>query len=211
VHWTNWFPGGFGQTDLSSQLKVVARMIAGRSVLSNKRQIFFVQIGGWDTHTSQIPSPTNQGQGQYSLINNLSRSIKAFSDAMKAINMWDKVMMFTASDFNRTFTPNKSDQTGGSDHAWGGHSIIAGGAVKGGRIYGQFPDLTVNGGIDASGNRGRWIPTTAVDQKASLIGKWFGLTDAQVNQVFPNLTRFQPDLSQSTLDARNLNMIDFAV
>jgi uncharacterized protein (DUF1501 family) len=211
VHWTNWFPGGFGQTDLSNQLKVVGRMIAGRSVLSNKRQIFFVQIGGWDTHTSQIPNPTNQGQGQYSLINNLSRSIKAFSDAMKAIGMWDKVMMFTASDFNRTFTPNKSDQTGGSDHAWGGHSIIAGGAVKGGRIYGRFPDLTVNGGIDASGNRGRWIPTTAVDQKASLIGKWFGLTDAQVNQVFPNLTRFQPDLSQSTLDARNLNMIDFAV
>lgn len=210
-HWTNWFPGGFGQTDLSNQLKVVARMIAGRSVLSNKRQIFFVQIGGWDTHTSQIPNPTAQNQGHYNLTNNLARSIKAFSDAMKAIGMWDKVMMFTASDFNRTFTPNKSDQTGGSDHGWGGHSIIAGGAVKGGRIYGRFPDLTVNGGIDCTGNRGRWIPTTAVDQKAALIGKWFGLTDAQVNQVFPNLTRFQSDLSTVTLDARNLNMIDFAV
>jgi uncharacterized protein (DUF1501 family) len=210
-HWTNWFPGGFAQTDLSNQLKVVARMIAGRSVLSNKRQIFFVQIGGWDTHVSQIPNPTAQNQGYYNLINNLSRSIRAFADCMKAIGMWDKVMMFTASDFNRTFTPNKSDQTGGSDHAWGGTSLIAGGAVQGGRIYGTFPDLTVNGGIDCTGNRGRWIPSTSVDQKAALIGKWFGLTDAQVQQVFPNLTRFQPDLSTSTLNARNLNMIDYTV
>jgi uncharacterized protein (DUF1501 family) len=210
-HWTNWFPGGFGQTDLSNQLKVVARLIAGRGVLSNKRQIFFVQIGGWDTHVSQIPSPTGQNQGQYNLINNLSRSIKAFSDAMKAIGMWDKVMMFTASDFNRTFTPNKSDQTGGSDHAWGGTSIVAGGAVKGGRIFGQFPDLTVNGGIDCTGNRGRWIPTTAVDQKAAMIGKWFGLSDSQLTTVFPNVLRFQPDFSNSTLIARNLDFIDFSV
>jgi uncharacterized protein (DUF1501 family) len=210
-HWTNWFPGGFGQTDLSNQLKVVARLIAGRGVLSNKRQIFFVQIGGWDTHVSQIPSPTGQNQGQYNLINNLSRSIKAFSDAMKAIGMWDKVMMFTASDFNRTFTPNKSDQTGGSDHAWGGTSIVAGGAVKGGRIFGQFPDLTVNGGIDCTGNRGRWIPTTAVDQKAAMIGKWFGLSDSQVTTVFPNILRFQPDFSNSTLIAKNLDFIDFSV
>jgi uncharacterized protein (DUF1501 family) len=209
-HWVNWFPAGFGQTDLSNQLKIVARMIAGRNVLSNKRQIFFVQIGGWDTHVSQIPNPTAPNQGYYSLINNLSRSIKAFSDAMKAQGMWDNVMLFTASDFNRTFTPNKSDATGGSDHAWGGTSIVAGGAVKGGQILGTFPDLTVNGGIDCTGNRGRWIPTTAVDQKAALIGKWFGLTDTQISQVFPNLTRFMPDLSNSTLVNRNLDFINFA-
>jgi uncharacterized protein (DUF1501 family) len=210
-HWTNWFPAGFAQTDLSNQLKVVARMIAGRSVLNNKRQIFFVQLGGWDTHVSQIPNPTAQNQGYYNLMNNLSRSIRAFADCMKAIGMWDKVMMFTASDFNRTFTPNKSDATGGSDHAWGGNSIVAGGAVKGGNLYGYFPDLTVNGGIDCTGNRGRWIPSTAVDQKAALIGKWFGLTDSQVQQVFPNFTRFQPDLSQSTLQSRNLDFVDFSV
>ncbi|MBE7493541.1 MAG: DUF1501 domain-containing protein [Verrucomicrobiaceae bacterium] len=210
-HWTNWFPPGFGVTDLGNQLRIVARMIAGRSVLSNKRQIFFVQIGGWDTHVSQIPNPTAQNQGYYNLMNNLSRSIRAFADCMKAIGMWDKVMMFTASDFNRTFTPNRSDATGGSDHAWGGTSLIAGGEVKGGRIYGRFPDLTVNGGIDCTGNRGRWIPSTSVDQKGALIGKWFGLTDAQVTQVFPNFTRFQPDLSGSTLTARNLDVIDFSV
>lgn len=210
-HWSNWFPGGFVQTDLSNQLKVVARMIAGRSALSNKRQIFFVQIGGWDTHTSQIPNPTAQNQGYYNLVNNLSRSIKAFSDAMKALGMWDKVMLFTASDFNRTFTPNKNDATGGSDHAWGGHSLVTGGAVKGRQILGTFPDLTVNGGIDCTGNRGRWIPTTAVDQKAAMIAKWFGVAENQLPIVFPNIFRFQPDFSVGTLQNRNLDFIDFGV
>jgi uncharacterized protein (DUF1501 family) len=211
VHWNNWFPGGFGQTDLSNQLKVVARLIQGRSQLSNSRQIFFVQVGGWDTHTSQIPN-ANVNAGQYNLINNLSRSVKAFSDCMKAIGMWDKVMMFSASDFNRTFTPNKNDATGGSDHAWGGNSFVCGGAVKGGQILGTFPDLTVGGGIDAtSSNRGLWIPTTAVDQKAAMIAKWFGLTDSQLANVFPNIFRFQPDFSPSTLVARNLDFVDFSV
>ena len=210
AHWTNWFPGGFGQTDLSSQLKVVARMIAGRSQLNNKRQIFFVQVGGWDTHTSQIPN-ANANAGHYSLINNLSRSIRAFRDAMVSIGMWNNVMLFSASDFNRTLTPNKNDATGGSDHAWGGHSLVCGGAVKGKQILGQFPDLTVNGGIDCTGNRGRWIPTTSVDQKAALIAKWFGVSVSQLTSVFPNLLRFMPDLSTSTLQARNLDFINFGV
>lgn len=208
VHWTNWFPGGFGQTDLSSQLKVVARMIAGRSQLNNKRQIFFVQVGGWDTHTSQIPNG-NANAGHYGLVNNLSRSIRAFRDAMVSIGMWNNVMLFSASDFNRTLTPNKNDATGGSDHAWGGHSLVCGGAVKGRQILGQFPDLTVNGGIDCTGNRGRWIPTTSVDQKAALIAKWFGVSDSQLTSVFPNLLRFMPDLSTSTLQNRNLDFINF--
>ncbi len=207
AHWTNWFPAGFGQTDLSNQLKVVARLIAGRSMLSNKRQIFFVQVGGWDTHTSQIPS-TAANAGHYSLINNLSRSIRAFRDAMVSLGMWNNVMLFTASDFNRTLTPNKNDATGGSDHAWGGHSLVCGGAVKGRQILGQFPDLTVNGGIDCTGNRGRWIPSTSVDQKAALIAKWFGVPEGQLTAVFPNLLRFMPDLSTSTLQARNLDFIN---
>jgi uncharacterized protein (DUF1501 family) len=208
VHWTNWFPGGFGQTDLSNQLKVVARLIAGRSLLSNKRQIFFVQVGGYDTHTSQIPS-TAVNAGHYSLINNLSRSIRAFRDAMVSLGMWNNVMLFTASDFNRTFTPNKNDATGGSDHAWGGHSLVCGGAVKGRQILGQFPDLTVNGGIDCTGNRGRWIPTTAVDQKVALIAKWFGVPESRLTEVVPNLLRFMPDLSNTTLQQRNLDFINF--
>jgi uncharacterized protein (DUF1501 family) len=211
THFSNWFPAGFGQTDLSNQLKVVARLIQGRSLLSNSRQIFFVQVGGWDTHTSQIPN-ANVNAGQYNLINNLSRSVKAFSDCMKAIGMWDKVMLFSASDFNRTFTPNKNDATGGSDHAWGGNSFVCGGAVKGGQILGTFADLTVGGGIDATtSNRGLWIPTTAVDQKAAMIAKWFGLSDSQLSTVFPNIFRFQPDFSAATLVSKNLDFIDFTV
>lgn len=208
VHWTNWFPGGFGQTDLSNQLKVVARLIAGRSLLSNKRQIFFVQVGGYDTHTSQIPN-TAVNAGHYGLVNNLSRSIRAFRDAMVSLGMWNNVMLFTASDFNRTFTPNKNDATGGSDHAWGGHSIVCGGAVKGRQILGRFPDLTVNGGMDCTGNRGRWIPTTSVDQKVALIAKWFGVSDSQLSAVVPNLNRFMPDLSTTTLQNQNLDFINF--
>jgi len=210
VHFTNWFPQNFGITDLANQLRVVARMIAGRSQLNNRRQIFFVQVGGFDTHTSQIPSAA-VNQGHYNLINNVSRSVRAFKDAMVALGMWDSVMLFSASDFNRTFTPNKNDATGGSDHAWGGHSFVAGGAVKGGKIFGQFPDLTVNGGIDCTGNRGRWIPTTSVDQKAALIAKWFGVSDSLLPSVFPNFTRFMPDVSTATLQARNLDFIDFSV
>jgi len=208
AHFNNWFPGGFPQTDLSNQLKVVARMIAGRSMLNNRRQIFFVQVGGWDTHTSQIPS-TAVNAGHYSLINNLSRSVRAFRDAMVSLGMWNSVMLFSASDFCRTLTPNKNDATGGSDHAWGGHSFVCGGAVKGKQILGQFPDLTVNGGMDCTGNRGRWIPSTAVDQKAALIAKWFGVSDSQLTSVFPNLTRFMPNLDQSTLQARNVDFINF--
>jgi uncharacterized protein (DUF1501 family) len=208
VHWTNWFPTGFGQTDLSNQLKVVARLIAGRSLLSNKRQIFFVQVGGYDTHTSQIPN-TAVNAGHYGLVNNLSRSIRAFRDAMVSLGMWNNVMLFTASDFNRTFTPNKNDATGGSDHGWGGHSIVCGGAVKGRQILGQFPDLTVNGGMDCTGNRGRWIPTTSVDQKVALISKWFGVSENQLSAVVPNLNRFMPDLSQTTLQNKNLDFINF--
>jgi uncharacterized protein (DUF1501 family) len=109
--------------------------------------------------------------------------------------MWDKVTAFTASDFTRTFTPNKIDATGGSDHGWGGHMLVTGGAVNGKRIFGQFPNLTVNGGMDVSGNRGRWIPTTAVDQYGAVIAKWFGVGDNELAAIFPNLTRFNDPFS----------------
>ncbi len=214
AHFTNWFPSGLFNPqvpDIASQLKTVARMIAGRSALNNNRQIFFVQLGGWDTHTSQIPSNSTTA-GHYALINQLSRAMRAFKDAMDSIGMWDSVLAFTASDFNRTFIANKNDSTGGSDHAWGGHSILMGGAVKGRNIYGTFPDLTKGGGIDCTGSSGRWIPSTAVDQYASIIAKWFGVSDAQLSSVFPNLSRFMPNgIGTAELQARNLDMIDFTV
>ena len=222
AHFTNWFPSGLYNPqlpDIANQLKTVARMIAGNSVLNNKRQIFFVQIGGWDTHASQIPN-SNTTAGHYSLVNQLSRAMRAFRDAMQAVGLWNNVCAFTASDFNRTFNPNKSDSTGGSDHAWGGHSLIMGGAVKGRNIYGRFPSL-IKGGpttnvpasyIDASGSSGRWIPSTAVDQYAALIGKWFGVSDANLSTVFPNLGRFMPNgVGTSELVAKNLDIFDYTI
>jgi len=212
THFDEMFPTTVygNKPDFANQMKMVARLIAGRSSLVNNRQIFFVQLGGWDTHTSQIPSASVTA-GQYGLINQLSRSIKAFQNAMVAEGLWDNVMLFTSSDFNRTFTPNKNDSTGGSDHAWGGHAIVAGGAVKGKNIYGQFPELTINGGMDVQSNRGRWIPTTSVDQYASMIAKWFGVPDSSIPAIFPNLGRFMPNLAPSTLASKNLDFIDFNV
>ena len=210
VHWNNWFPNGLYNPripDIASQMRTVARLIAGRTALSNTRQIFFVQLGGWDTHTSQIPGGTTAGH--YSLVNQMSRSIRAFKDAMQTIGMWNNTLLFSASDFTRTFTPNKNDATGGSDHGWGGHMFVAGGAVKGKQIFGRFPDLTVNGGIDCTGNRGRWIPTTSTDQVFASIAKWFGCSDPQISTVLPNFARFQPDLSTGTLTARNLDFLNF--
>lgn len=212
AHWSNWFPNGLFNPRLpgiADQMKVVARLIAGRSALSNTRQIFFVQLGGWDTHTTQIPGLTNAGH--YGLVNQMSRTIRAFKDAMVQIGMWNNVLLFSASDFNRTFTPNKDDNSAGSDHGWGGHMFVAGGDVKGGKICGQFPNLTVSGGIDATGNRGRWIPTTATDQVFASISKWFGCSDSQIQTVLPNFTRFQADLTQGTLNNKNLDFINFGV
>jgi len=211
AHWENWFPNTLYNPripSIASQLKVVARMIAGRSALNNNRQIFFVQLGGWDTHTSQIPGSTTTGH--YSLVNQMSRAMAAFKDSMVDLGMWNDVLCFSASDFNRTLTPNKNDITGGSDHAWGGHMWVAGGAVKGKNIYGKFPDLTFNGGIDCTGNRGRWIPSTATDQVFGSMAKWFGVSDGDIETILPNFTRFQNDLSPTTLGLKNLDFLNFA-
>ncbi|MCW0217908.1 MAG: DUF1501 domain-containing protein [Prosthecobacter sp.] len=194
---TNAFDGtGLNSSteDFARQLKMVARLIIGNTVLNNKRQIFFVQLGGWDTHTSQIPVLNNAArsdQGYYKLIRLLSCSLKGFYDSVNSVpGLWNDVMAFTASDFTRTLTPNKTDETGGSDHGWGGHMMVMGGNVKGKRIYGTFPNLTANGGIDVQGNRGRWIPSTSVDQYSAVIAKWFGVSPQQMSAVFPNLSRF---------------------
>ncbi len=205
-HFTNAFSGtGInGLTNgFAAQLRTAARLIVGSTALSNKRQIFFVQLGGWDTHTSQIPVTTagdaaRTDQGYYSLMLQLTCAMKGFRDALIANSMWDSTLAFTASDFTRTFTPNKTDATGGSDHGWGGHMMVMGGAVNGKRIFGQYPNLTVNGGIDVQGNRGRWIPTTSVDQYAAVIAKWFGVPADKMASIFPNLSRFNDPFNPAT-------------
>ncbi|MBB5035901.1 DUF1501 domain-containing protein [Prosthecobacter dejongeii] len=196
THFDNAFAGSGinGLTNgFAQQMRMVARLIVGNSVLNNKRQIFFVQLGGWDTHTSQIPvsnGVARTDQSYYSLMLQLSCAMKGFRDSLQAAGLWNNVTSFTASDFTRTFTPNKTDSTGGSDHGWGGHMMVMGGAVRGKRIYGTFPNLTVNGGIDVQGNRGRWIPTSSVDQYAAVLARWFGVDTSQLGTVFPNLSRF---------------------
>jgi uncharacterized protein (DUF1501 family) len=185
--------GGFPNTSLGRQLKMIARMIAGRSPLSMKRQIFFAQVGGYDTHTAQVGSgtaPTDTTVGSHAnLMNELSEAMYAFQRAMEQLTLGDSVTQFTASDFGRTFPTNGQ----GSDHGWGSHHMIVGGAVRGGRIYGDFPTLAVNGPDDTS--TGRWIPTVSVDEYSATLAKWFGVSQSNLSTVFPNLGRFaNPDL-----------------
>jgi uncharacterized protein (DUF1501 family) len=188
----------FPNTGLGNQLKQVARMIKKRTDLSINRQVFFVQIGGFDTHQNQ----TNQQNGQNGLFVQLSQAMRAFYDEMGAQGVQDKVTAFTLSDFGRTMNPAGTGAVVGTDHAWGNHALVMGGAVMGGNIYGStrpdgtgniFPTLQLGGpdDIDTGTNpRGRWLPTTSVEQYAATFGRWFGLTDTDVPAVFPNINNF---------------------
>ncbi|HVJ47224.1 MAG TPA: DUF1501 domain-containing protein, partial [Luteolibacter sp.] len=183
---------------LMNQMKMVARLIelGSKSVaaggLGMKRQIFFIQVGGYDTHTNQTSNAgaTTEDRAKVvigshaDLYAELSRTLFALNGAMTQLGLVDKVTSFTTSDFNRTFPCNGF----GSDHGWGGHQIVVGGAVKGQATYGKYPTLTVNGPDDTS--TGRWIPTTSVDQYAATLARWFGVDDSNMDIILPNLGRF---------------------
>ena len=164
---------------LALQLQQVAKLIAARDTFGVKRQVFFVSLGGFDTHTGQLNTQVN-------LLTQVGDAMKSFYDATAALGVADKVTSFTLSDFGRTFKPAAG---GGSDHAWGNHHFIMGGAVKGGAMYGTFPSLALNGPDDVS-SEGRWLPSTSVDQYAATLASWFGVTDAQLSTVLPNLAAF---------------------
>ena len=166
-------------TNTSKQLLQVAKLIEARAMTGAKRQIFFVQLGSFDTHNDQL-------NRQQNLFAELDPALKAFYDATVALGVGSQVTTFTLSEFGRTLQPASG---GGSDHAWGSHHFILGDAVKGGTLYGQYPQLVLAGPNDAE-KEGRWIPTTAVDQYGATLAKWFGVAPAQLPAVFPNLGRF---------------------
>jgi len=198
-YWTTPFPvtvtsptgGAAFNSSLGSQLRMIARLIeAGhRSAASGgfgmNRQIFFCQVGGYDLHSGQTAGPGQSTVGSHAnLLAELSQCLFAFQRAMEQLGLSNNVTTFTASDFGRTLPCNGA----GTDHGWGSHHLILGGAVNGQRTYGIFPALAVNGPDDTS--TGRWIPTTAIDQYFATLATWFGVDANSLGTVFPNLNRF---------------------
>ncbi len=187
---TATFPG----TGLGNQLKQVAKLIKIKDTLGMHRQIFFCQLGGFDTHTNETntdPTQPNNAGNQGNLLTQFSQAVRAFYDEMNAQANASNVTLFTLSDFGRTFQASGSGAGSvGSDHAWGSHAFIIGGAVLGGTLYGKYPTLALNGPDDDGGNRGRWIPTTSIDQYGATLAQWYGLPANLLTTVFPNLSKF---------------------
>lgn len=181
---TDFAAGTFPATGLGNQLKMVARLIRGRSTLGAKRQVFFVSMGGFDLHDNLIAN-------QPGLMKQLSDAMAAFYRQMVAQGMADKVTAFTASDFGRTLASNGD----GSDHGWGGHHFIVGGAVKGKQIYGTPQVVSINNdsklaGYEGHVGQGRLIPTTSVDQYGATLASWFGVPAGNLESILPNLKNF---------------------
>jgi uncharacterized protein (DUF1501 family) len=201
----------FPATTLGNQLAQIAKLMKIKSTLgfANGRQIFFCSLGGFDTHTNETGSdPTNPAGGaaqsgtQGALLTQVSQAMRAFYDEMVAQGLSNNVTTFTLSDFGRTFQPSGSGAGSvGTDHAWGSHAFIMGGAVQGGAFYGStrpdgsglpygYPALQLAGPDDTSSNRGQWIPTTSIDQYAATLATWYGLALSDRASVFPNLATF---------------------
>jgi uncharacterized protein (DUF1501 family) len=187
------FTTTFPTSNIAQQLLQVARIISLRTTIGANRQIFFVQLGGFDTHADELATHT-------SLYTQLSQAMRAFYDVTIEMGIANSVTTFTLSDFGRTLMPSGSTPTDvGTDHAWASHSLIMGGSVIGGNFYGMntsngtpYPTLVMSGPDDTD-NRGRWIPTTSVEQFAAVMANWFGVAPADlsgVNGVFPGLTNF---------------------
>ncbi len=162
---------------LADQLQIVARLIGARNALGAKRQVFFVQLGGFDQHDKLIADHglrmglLNEAMGQFQI-------------AMGELGVANQVTTFTASDFGRTLSSNGD----GSDHGWGGHHFVMGGAVQGGRYYGTAPQVSI--ATDDQVGQGRLLPSTSVDQYAATLARWFGVSASELPSIFPNLARF---------------------
>ena len=179
----------FPTDGLGPQMKMVARLIKGQAALGARRQVFLVSLGGFDLHDNLL-------RDHGGLLGKVSAAMTAFYEATVEMGVADKVTTFTASDFGRTLASNGD----GSDHGWGSHHFVVGGAVKGKAFYGTPPPVSVSDTKDASGNylpenqwhvgQGRLLPTTSVDQYAATLARWFGVADTELSGVLPNISRF---------------------
>lgn len=172
-------PTSFPETPLGAQLRAVAETINVRDRLFASRQVFFVGLGGFDTHDAQARSLPR-------LLSQIDGALAAFQASIEAQGLGQQVTLFTASDFGRTLAVNGD----GTDHGWGGHQIVLGGAVKGGEIYGTLPPPVF--GHDADSGGGRLIPSVAVDTYAAELGRWFGLSESELSSALPGLGNFDP-------------------
>ena len=171
----------FPATALAEQLQQVARIISVRNNLGVKRQIFYVALGDFDTHSDAMPR-------QKALLKDLATSMAAFYDVTAEMGLEKQVLTFTESEFGRTLQPSSG---AGSDHAWGSHHLVMGGAVKSADIYGEYPVLGLQGPQDITG-RGVWLPSISLDQYGATLASWFGVSDDALEKVFPNLANFSP-------------------
>ena len=171
------FATQFSTNQVSQSMQMIAKTIAARQTLGFKRQTFFVLFGGWDHHDEVLNS-------QMAMLAIVSKAMNEFNAAMKELGVHDKVTTFTASDFARTLTSNGR----GSDHAWGGNHMVMGGAVKGNKIYGDYPSLYADNPLDVG--RGSLIPTISCDEYFAELALWFGVNSADLDTVFPNIHRF---------------------
>jgi uncharacterized protein (DUF1501 family) len=188
LQYVNPATGALAANSLAQQLQMVARMVdaSGTAEVGARRQVFFVSMGGFDTHDQQ-----NANHAQ--LMARLAHALRYFDTTQAAIGAQGKVTTFTASDFGRTFTSNGD----GTDHGWGAHHFVMGGAVRGGDLYGSFPVYGTknanNNNFDSSPDQlgnGSLLPTASVDQLGATLGRWFGLSDSQLLDVFPNLAQW---------------------
>ena len=170
-------PGG-GENELARSLRTIARLIGASGVIGARRQLFYVELGGFDTHSEQ-----NEWHPQ--LMKKLNDGLVFFDAMLGQIGMRNKVTLFTTSEFGRAFVPNGD----GTDHGWGSHHLVMGGAVNGGNIYGKLPVISIDG-PDNAWYGGPMLPSTAASQYAATLGKWMGISDSALGDIMPDLARF---------------------
>jgi uncharacterized protein (DUF1501 family) len=170
----------FSEDPFSLAMKRIADLVSVHSLLGVSRQTFFVKFGGWDHHEGTLAR-------QAEMLPLLDYGLGQFQAAMEVLGLFNQVTTFTISDFGRTLTSNGK----GSDHGWGGNAMIMGGAVRGGQLYGHFPEQVEDNPLDVG--RGRFLPSTATDALYAEVSRWMGVTTESLSTVLPNWSRFEND------------------